>query len=125
MSMNNLINNNLTTNNLSNNNTLNDGDLIETLPVDKDFLHSDRQIQIANTLFRENEKMVNVLAKELKESLIICLLFILFCLPQVDTFIRKIVPKANDSYVILMGIKCIGVILAFYIIKNFNLTKKQ
>ena len=91
--------------------SIDNGDLIDTLPVDKDFLHSDSQIHIADTLFKDNEKMVNVIAKELKESFIICLLFILFSLPQVDAFIRKIVPKTNDSYLILMGIKCIGLII--------------
>lgn len=101
------------------------GDLIENLPVDKNFLHSERQIQIAETLFKQNETMINVLARELKDGFIICALFIIFSSSQLDTFIKKFVQRANDSFLILTGIKCIGLVLVYYLIKNFNLTKRS
>ena len=101
------------------------GDLIENLPVDKNFLHSERQMQIAETLFKQNETLINVLARELKDGFIICALFIIFSSTQVDTFIKKFVQRANDSFLILIGIKCIGLVLVYYLIKNFNLTKRS
>lgn len=100
------------------------GELIESLPTDDSFLHSEQQIQMANILFKENEGMMNVLAKELKDGLIISFLFIIFSTEQVDNLIRRMIPSAASNHIILVGIKCASIVLLFYIIKNFSLARK-
>jgi len=104
---------------------MNNGELIEELPLDKTTTHNQEQIKIANMLFAENEGTINVLAREMKEGLIICGLFILFESEYVNEMIRKFVPSANGSYMILIGVKSIMVVLLFYVIKNFSLARKN
>ena len=93
------------------------GDIIENLPVDKNFLHSQQQMDIADVIFKQNESAMNAVAKEMKDGIIICILFIIFSSNQVDEFIKKTISSANGSYLVLTGIKCAGIVLLFYIIK--------
>ena len=99
------------------------GELITSLPTD-DTAYTKEQLEMAKILFKENEGTLNILANELKESLIICTLFIIFTLPYIDEYIKKIIPISQGSYPILMGFKCIFIIILFYIVKNFHLSRK-
>ena len=99
------------------------GELIESLPTD-DTAYTKEQLEMAKILFKENEGNMNVLATELKDSLVICILFIIFSLRQTDELVKKIIPASQNSYIILMGIKCVGLVILFYIVKNFHLSRK-
>lgn len=98
------------------------GDLIEALPTEK-VNHTEQQIKIANMLFRENKTLLNTISSELKDGIIICILFAIFSSPQVNDVIIKNIPSSNNAFV-LYGVKCIGIIILFYILKNFHLSKK-
>lgn len=100
------------------------GELIDSLPMDKETVHSDQQIQLANMLFKENEGTLNVLARELKDGIIIAFLFVLFESQQVTDLIKRFFPSSNASYLFLVGIKSTLVVLLFYLIKNFALAKR-
>ena len=99
------------------------GELIESLPVDNTS-YSKSQLDIANLLFKENESTMNAVANELKDAITISILFLLFTSNQADELVRKIIPAANASHVILLGVKCIAIVILFYLIKNFHLSRK-
>ena len=100
------------------------GELIDNLPEDKSAVHNEQQLQVAEMLFKDNESTVNVLAKELKDGIVIALLFILFDSQHVTDLIKKFFPASNASYLFLVGVKSVLVVLLFYIIKNFALSRK-
>lgn len=98
------------------------GDLIESLPTEK-IVHTEQQMKVANILFQENKSTLSVIASEIKDAIIICILFIIFSSEQVDNIIKKNVPNSNNIFVIY-GVKCLIIIILFYILKNFHLSKK-
>ena len=96
------------------------GDLIDTLNTDD----SPYNQQLANILFKdENKKLVDTIATEFKESIIIIILFFIFSSSQVDTLIMKTTPYTSNR-VVFLGIKCVLIIVLFYIGKNFHLSRK-
>ena len=99
------------------------GDYIEKLPVD-DSKPSADQMNLVNNIFKENYSTMDKLASEFREGIVIAILFIVFSLPQVDGVIQKFVPSA-DNTMILTGIKAVIVVLLFYFIKNFHLSKRN
>jgi hypothetical protein len=98
------------------------GDLIDSLPTDK-VTHTEQQVKVANMLFQENKSLVNTITSELKDGIIICILFAIFSSTQVNNIILKNVPNSNNVLV-LYGIKCLIIIILFYILKNFHLSRK-
>ena len=98
------------------------GDLIESLPTDK-VVHTQKQIEVANMLFQEKKSTLSIIASEIKDSVIICVLFIIFSSEHVDSIIKKNVPNSNNMFV-LYGVKCAIIIILFYILKNFHLSRK-
>ena len=99
------------------------GDLISSLPVAKQS-HTDDQLKVANMIFKENPSMISTLARELKDGIIISFLFIVFSSPQVDELIKKNIPNSNNMFV-LLGVKCVAIVILFYIFKNFHFSRKN
>lgn len=98
------------------------GDLIESLPTDK-VVHTEQQLKVANMLFQEKKSTLSVILSELKDAVIICILFIIFSSEHIDNLIKKNIPNSNNLFV-LYGIKCTIIIILFYILKNFHLSRK-
>ena len=98
-------------------------DSIANLPVD-DNEPKHEEIQIVNTLFKEHKSTLNKLVIEVKDLLIIGILFILLSLPQTDSIIQKVIPSSVNSIYILVGIKALLIMLVFWLIKYFYLSKK-
>ena len=102
-----------------------DGDIITQLPSDQT-QPSHNELQIVNTLFKEHRQTMNVVFDECKDAVLVGLLFIAFTsIPQIDDFIRKILPISNKSNYFFIGCKVIIVICLFWIIKHFYLSKKN
>jgi hypothetical protein len=98
------------------------GDLIQNLPVEKT-QYTENQMKIANIVFKENQSVLSSIACELKEGVILSILFIVFSSPQLDAFIIKTIPNSNNMF-FMYGIKCTAIIILFYILKNFQLSRK-
>jgi hypothetical protein len=98
-------------------------DILEQLPVDKINPTPD-EINIMNTLFTQHKKEVSVIFTELKDCLIIAILFILFSIPQLDDLIKKFIPITRTSFYILLLIKVAILIIIYWFIKHFYLAKK-
>ena len=80
------------------------GDNIYQLPVDEQPV-TDHDTQIINTVFRKERSSIQALASELKEPLIIGILFILLSSSKSDDLVKKVIPYANNSHVGLIIIK--------------------
>lgn len=98
------------------------GDLIESLPTEK-VTHTEEQKKVSDMLFVEKKSTISVILSELKEAVIICILFIIFSSEHVDNIIKKNIPNSNNLFV-LYGVKCAIIIILFYILKNFHLSQK-
>lgn len=93
-------------------------DLIRNLPVDKTQPnHND--MMVVNQLFQQNEHSVKRIVFELKEPLLAGLLFFIFSLPFVDSIIHKVSSKPIPTIII----KTILVIVIFYFIHKFSLSR--
>jgi len=95
-------------------------DSIENLPVDDTPYNKD----IAKVLFKEKETLKNVFG-ELKESVFIIILFLIFSSPHVNDIIAKIYPAAANNYISLTVIKCVLIIVLFYFYKNFQFARSK
>ena len=104
--------------------TLNkNGDPILQLPVDQNTPTND-EIQIVNTVFKKYENTANVIFVELKDSIIVGVLFIILSIPQVDDIIKKYIPMTSSSYYMLILVKTLILMVLFWVIKHFYLSKK-
>lgn len=97
-------------------------DNIDSLPTDKN-KPSEGEIQLVNTLFKEQSTVQKIL-EGTKDILIIGLLFVGFSLPQMDDVVKKIIPSTQSSPYILLLTKAIIFMLVFFIVKNLYLVRK-
>ena len=60
-----------------------------------------------------------------KDVFLLGILFIIFSLPQVDSLIRRFVPVADKSSIIMVLIKTCLFMIVYYVIKNLYLVRKN
>ena len=99
-------------------------DIIDELPTDQS-IPSHSEINMVNTLFKQNRGKMEIIFDELKSSMLIGVLFILFSMPQVDDLVKRLVPSSEKSIYILLGIKAISVMAIFYFLNNMYLVRKK
>lgn len=99
------------------------GDPINRLPTDASIPSHD-ELQIINSIFRENKASGGRIFEEAKEVVILVILFIVLSIEPLDKGLKKVVPAANNQYVLIL-IKGIILGVAFYVIKNFYLVRKN
>lgn len=97
-------------------------DLIIELPTDEESVIVENELQILNMVFKENPSSFRVIIKELYESFIVGILFIIFSLPYIDNILNSIIPVTNN-YFFLILIKSIVVMILFWVIKHFNYSR--
>lgn len=98
-------------------------DLISDLPVDKNE-PTKTEIQIVDTIFKKHKKTMNSIFSEAKESIIVGILFVIFSIPAVDSLIKRFIPAANNSTYILLLIKILFIMILFWVLKHFYLSRK-
>ena len=96
------------------------GDLIESLPEDD----SPYNENLANVIFKQQKTVSNVF-KELKESIVIALLFVVFSSEQLENLIKSIYPASGNSKIMMTAIKCVLVVFFFYLFKNFEFARTK
>ena len=94
-------------------------DNISDLPTDKNEPSSE-ELEIVNTLFKTNNNKMYVILNEVKDALLVGILFIIFTLPQIDAFINKFIPFTQKSIYILILIKFFVMIIIYWCIKYFS-----
>lgn len=98
-------------------------DPIVQLPADQT-QPSHNEIRLVESLFKENKSTIDVIAGESKDIVLIACLFILFSLPQVSTMMEKFVPIMVNSIYISVLIRAVCVVVLYWLIKNFYLSRK-
>lgn len=99
------------------------GDYIESLPKDtKDRNEYEKQKPEIDKIFGTSETLSSKIAKELTNSILIAVLFVLFTLPQVDALILKNVPNSNNM-LIMYTVKCFLIIILYYIFRNVQINR--
>lgn len=102
----------------------NNGDHITQLPVDQKPANQ-LEKEIINTLFKKNQMTMDVIFTELKDSIIVGILVVLVCLPQIDSIINKLLPITTNSPYYLLLVKAIIAIALFWVIKHFYLSRNS
>jgi len=96
-------------------------DNIESLPVDKNPVKDD-ELQLIDTLFKENTSTVETLLSQSKDFILLGCLFVLINLEYVDEFIKKLF--SNFSDLAILGIKTFIFLLSYFILKYGYLLRK-
>jgi len=99
------------------------GDSINQLPVDQT-QPNPTEIQIIDALFKKHPGTMEVFFNEAKDSFIVSVLVIFFCLSQIDVIIKKILPISENSPYIFALIKGLLAGILFWFIKHFYLSRK-
>jgi hypothetical protein len=100
------------------------GELIIDLPVD-DIKPTSNELELVNLVFKKNIKGNKKLVDELKNVLIIGVLFIVFSIPKIDETIHRIIPSSVNSVYITTLIKAIVFMILYWILKNFALSQSK
>lgn len=95
------------------------GDVIKNLPTDQT-VPSHNEIQIMNTLFKEQHTTVNKILSGSKDMLLAGSLFILYNIPQVEELIRKLIPVTTTSPYIFLLVKTLLFVLTYFFLKNLS-----
>jgi len=102
------------------------GDSINKLPIDNNNNPSHQEIHNLNLLFPESKiHLFQQIFNELKDSILIMLLFIIFSLPQFDVLLEKILPITKTSIYINLLIRAILMAIVWWLIKYFYLSRKN
>jgi hypothetical protein len=100
------------------------GDVINQLPTD-DTILSHNEIRIVDQLFHEKKGIFDNILSKTKDFVMLGLLFVVFSLPFVDELIKKFVTITGTSTYILLGVKALLFVFAYFTINNLYLVKKQ
>jgi hypothetical protein len=97
-------------------------DFIEKLPSDKEN-PTDEELSIINSIFIEDQNTIEKIFNEIKDILIIFILFILLSLSKTTEIINLYVPitKTKEWYILVF--KGIILSISFWLIKNMYLAK--
>jgi hypothetical protein len=98
-------------------------DSIAQLPVDELPL-SPSEIEIVETLFKQEKSKYVKLLNELKETLLVSILVVLFCLVNLTPLLSKISPFITSSEYMIAICKGLLAGFIFYIFKNMDFLKK-
>jgi hypothetical protein len=97
-------------------------DLIYELPTDK-IEPSQDELKIVNNLFKKNKKFMTRIANELKDPLLVGILYIIFSFSKIDELIQKFIPITNNSPYILLLIKTGILMIIYWFVKHFYLSR--
>lgn len=100
-------------------------DDIISLPTDDDLAPTPVELEIVNTLFKENKSHFFSLFNEIKEPLLVGLLYIIFNLEYITNIVHSLLPFTRSSIIFTVITKGIIFMLVFWIIKHLNFAKKE
>lgn len=98
-------------------------DNINDLPIDKKMRQTEIEIELIDTIFKGEPSTLKVLIDEIKEPLIVGVLFVLFSLQYLESVTQSLLPLTNNSPIFIMITKVIFIMILFWIIKHFNLSR--
>ena len=100
-----------------------DGDELKQLPIDST-TPTHNEIVIVDSIFKQRKGVFDKIFENTKDLIVLAIFFIIFSLPQVDSFIKTIISSTNNSIYILIGVKALLFVLSYFIINNIYLVRK-
>lgn len=100
------------------------GDIIEQLPSDQT-VPSHNEIRLVDTLFQQKKSIVDKILTNTKDIMIIGLLFVVISLPPVDVLIKKFITITENSPYILIVVKALLLMILYFIVSNFYLSRNK
>jgi len=101
--------------------TTSDYDLIQGLNA-VDIQPSAEEIKIADTIFKAKNVAINM-QNDIKEIVVIAVLFVIFSLPQTEETITRLLPSLKNFPYTITVIKILLVVIFFWLAKNFALSR--
>jgi hypothetical protein len=95
-------------------------DLIDDLPSDNKPLTNNEKVVIDTFFIKKKINFFN----EMKDIIIIIILYLILSIPSVDFYINKFIKISQKSYYILAIIKAFIFAIFFCFLKNFYLSNK-
>jgi hypothetical protein len=99
-------------------------DLVNELQSDDQPLNQTEE-QFMNTFFKEKPTMLKRVLAETKDVVLVGALFVLVNIPGVESLIIRFFPLAGGSTYIMLCLKAILLMLLYFILKNFYLSRKN
>lgn len=99
------------------------GDFILNLPTDKS-QPSHTEIKLIESIFKEDTKSMKNVVSEMKDLLIIGLLFFIFSLPQTTLMLERLSPVINRSIYISIGVRAFIVMVLYWLFKHFYFSRR-
>lgn len=99
-------------------------DSIDLLPTDQN-MPSHSEIQIVDTLFKQNHTTIQKFLGGTKDVLVIGFVFLLFSLPQFDELVKKFFPSTENSPYIFIAFKTLLFMVVYFLVKNIYLVRKR
>jgi hypothetical protein len=100
-----------------------DHDLIQGLPI-MNIQPTPEELKIADTIFKSKNVAMNM-QSDLKEMIVIAILFVIFSLPQTESIILRFLPTLKNFPYMITVVKVLLVIIFFWLIKNFALARSS
>lgn len=98
-------------------------DYIDDLPIDDKMRQTEIELELLDSIFKHEPSALQIFFDELKEPFIVGILFLIFSLQYTDNLIQSLLPLTNNSPIFIMSSKIILIMILFWIIKHFNLTR--
>jgi len=98
-------------------------DSINNLPVDNSPPNHD-EVQVMNTIFKENISTMDRIVKGLKNVLIVAVILYILLLPQTMNLLEKYLPSTSSSVYLKNLVICVMFVVIFVVVDNFHLSKK-
>ncbi len=98
-------------------------DSILSLPVD-DIEPTESEMRVVDSLFKKQRKTFMTLFEGSQDILVVGGIFFVFSLPQVNDILEKLIPSTKESVWMKLFIKTLLVMLAYFLLKNFHLSRK-
>jgi len=99
-------------------------DEINQLPFDQN-TPTDTEIQIVNSLFKENYTAFEKLFYGLKDVFVVGILFFILSMPQIDNIVKTYYPYTSTSTYSLSIVKAVLFMIAYFIVKNMYLAQRR
>jgi hypothetical protein len=100
-----------------------DHDMILGLPI-TNIQPTQEELKIADTIFKTKSVAMNM-QNDLKEIIVIVILFVIFSLPQTEVIISRLLPALKNFPYMITVVKVLLVVIFFWLIKNFSLSRSS
>jgi hypothetical protein len=98
-------------------------DYIDDLPIDKKMKQTEIELELIDSIFKGEPSHLEVVFDEIKEPVLVGFLFAVFSLQYIDNLTQSLFPLTNNSPIFIMTTKVVLIMIAFWVLKHFSLSR--